>query len=125
MKALRSFYKDRAAVAALEFALIMPLLLAVLAGIFEYGRVLLAEHAMRDIMDEAVRQGVVTNMSSAAVETQVDDLIATVPGIGDYDVDATDGAYLVITVTGSFDLVMGELLPDNVIDFTLMTQFPR
>lgn len=122
----RNISADDRGASALEFALILPMLLAMLAGIFEYGRVLLVEHAVRDVIDEAVRSGVVTDMSMAEVEAEVDSNLSTVPGIGDYEIDVTDdGTTLSITVDGSFDLVMGELLPDEVLTFTMSTQFPR
>ena len=125
MKPVTRLLADCSGVAILEFALIMPLLLMMLAGIFEYSRVLLVEHAVRDIIDERVREGVITDMTASDVETAVEAELAEVPGIENYDVDVTDGTELAITVTGSFDLVMGGLLPEDAISFEMTTQFPR
>jgi Flp pilus assembly pilin Flp len=125
MTRLRLFMRDSDGVAAVEFALILPVLLLMTAGIIEYGRVLFVEQAVRNIIDAAVRRGVVSAMTSEAVETQVLDELEGVHGIEDFEVEVGDGAELSVAVSGTFALAFGTLLPDGMIDFEVTTQFPR
>lgn len=128
MRRLLAFLRHNGGGAAMEFAMIAPILFALVGGIMEYGRVLFAENSMRAIIDEAARHGVVRNLTEAAVETLVDDAMAEVPGLDEYTVDVTDGTSLTITVTGTFNLALVDLLPNDlrdVIEFSLTTQYPR
>jgi hypothetical protein len=125
MTRLAQLLRDTRAVAALEFAMILPVLLLLTAGLVEYGRVLFVEQAVRNIVDAAVRRGVVSALTSEVVETQVEDEIDGVPGIGDFEVDVADGDELSVEVSGTFELAFGALLPDTLIEFEITTQFPR
>ena len=111
--------------AVLEFALILPLLLGLLAGIFAYGRVLLTEQAVRDVIDSAVRRGIVAHLSANAVSTQVESGVAIIPGLEDFSVSVNDGAALSVTVSGSFHFALAEMLPASAMAFHLTTQLPR
>jgi hypothetical protein len=117
--------RDTRGVAALEFAMILPVLLLLTAGIVEYGRVLFVEQAVRNIVDAAVRRGVISALTSEVVETQVEDEIDGVSGIQEFEVDVTDGDELSVEVSGTFELAFGAVLPDNLIEFEITTQFPR
>lgn len=112
-------------VAAVEFALIAPILLLILAGIFEYGRVLMVEQGVRDAMALVVRQAIVENMAASDAQSLLEARLAGIRGIDDYSVAVVDGDDLSITVNGSFGLVMGGLLPDDVISFEVATSLPR
>lgn len=125
MTRLTQLLGDARGVAALEFAMILPVLLLLIAGTVEYGRVLFVEQAVRNILDAAVRRGVVSALTSEIVETQVEAEIDGVPGIHDFEVDVDDGDQLSVAVSGTFELAFGALLPDNLIEFEITTQFPR
>lgn len=117
---------DERGVAAMEFALILPLLLALLAGIMEYGRVLMAEHAVRDIIDQYARQAVVEGLGAQTIEDSVSDAVAEVRGIADYDVDVDDAADAVtVTVEGSFELLFGTILPVDAVSFSFSSRMPK
>lgn len=121
----RSLLRDQRGAAAVEFALILPVLLGLIGGVIQYGRVLMVEQAVRDIIDSSARSAVVTQATATAARTQVMDAITSLPGIADYDVTVTDGAALSISVSGSFDLVFGHFLPAQTQSFSLSTEFPR
>ena len=125
MKQILELLGNERGAAAIEFALILPILMALLGGIFEYGRILFVEQAVRDLIDEAVRRGVITDLSAADVKGEVYAEVAVVPGIGNYTVAVTDGDDLAVTVVGSFNLVLGEFLPQDMLTFSMTGQFPR
>jgi Flp pilus assembly protein TadG len=122
---MRRLLANTRGVAALEFALLFPVLMIMTAGIVEYGRVLFVQQAVRNIIDGAVRRGAVAELTSEAVETQVESALENVSGLNDYAVDVDDGAALSVAVSGSFDLFFGEFLPESMINFRVTTQFPR
>jgi hypothetical protein len=125
MKRSPCLIRNTCGVAAIEFAFIFPVLLIMTAGLTEYGRVLFVEQAVRNIIDAAVRRAVVTSLASEVVETEVQAALADVRGLQDFAVDVNDGAELSVAVSGSFQLFFGELLPDDLIEFEMTTQFPR
>jgi hypothetical protein len=122
---MRRLLENTLGVAALEFALIFPVLMIMTAGLVEYGRVLFVEQAVRDVIDGAVRRAVVASLTSEVVETEVQSALEDVPGIEEFAVVVSDGAELSVAVSGSFALLFGDFLPDNLIDFEMATQFPR
>lgn len=125
MRALARFLRDRRGVAAIEAALILPVVLVMIAGIIEYGRVLIGQHMIRDIVDESARTAAVTGQTQAQVTSAVDGLVATVPALDSYTVSATlTGSAVTVTVTGSFNSFFGDLLPDTVLDFTISSVYP-
>lgn len=121
---LRRFLSDRCGVAAIEAALILPIVLLVIAGTIEYSRVLLAQHMIRDIVDEAARTAVVTGQSTLTVENSVDEAVDEVPGVSSFVVDVTSTSTFDITVSGTFELFFGDLLPTNVVEFSITAQYP-
>jgi Flp pilus assembly protein TadG len=125
MTRVHSLIRDQRGATAVEFALILPVLLGLIGGVMQYGRVLLAEQAIRDIIDSSARSTVITQATATAARTQVMDAITLLPGIADYDVTVTDGASLSISVSGSFDVAFGRFLPATSQSFSLSTEFPR
>jgi len=123
---LHRFRSDERGVAAIEAALLFPVILVMIAGIAEYSRLLLAHHMIRDIIDEQGRMAVVMGLSAEEVANNLDAAILTVPGVGTpaIAVDA-GGDLMTLTVSGSFQMYFGEILPDRLVDFSLSTRYPR
>ena len=123
---LRRLWGDEWGVTAIEAALLFPIILVRFGGITEYSRLLLAHHMLRDILDEQVRTAVVRDLPSETVADNLDGAIQTVPGIGEPEivVDPSE-SLLTLTVSGSFQMFFGELLPDSVVDYSLSASFPR
>lgn len=116
---------DVRGVAAVEFALILPVLLAILAGLFGFGRALFVEQAVRDLVDQSLRSAVITGATGPALQTNIEDGLAVVPGIGSYSVSVVDGAQLGVTVTGTMTLGLAEMMPARFLSFTLTGGMPR
>lgn len=123
---LRRFLGDERGVTAIEAALLFPIILLMFGGIMEYSRLLLAHHMLRDILDEQARTAVVMDLSAQTVADDLDEAVLAVPGIGDADIVVDAGeTLLTLTVSGSFQMFFGELLPDSVVDYSLSASFPR
>lgn len=123
---LLHFLRDRRGATAVEFALLLPIMLALIAGVFEYSRVLLAQHMVRDIVDEAARTGVVKYQSDATVKASIKADVDDVPGVGSHIVDVTSSASsLSVKVSVSMDLAFGDILPSNLINFTISNEYPK
>lgn len=125
IRALRRFLGDQRGVTAVEAAFVLPVTLVMIAGIIEYSRVLLAEHMIRDIVDEAARTAVVTGQSISAVKTDVEDAVDGVAPISSYTVTVTSTTTFNVTVDGTFDPFFGGLLPESVVDFSVTAQYPQ
>ncbi len=122
---IRGLPRDDRGATAIEFALIAPVLLIALAGILEYGRVMGARQAIRDIIDLNARRGVIEVLSSSAVQEAVEADLDQIPMVQDYLVTITDGANLVVSVTASYDLVLGAVLPQDLLSFQMTTTLRR
>lgn len=125
IRALRRFLGDQRGVTAVEAAFVLPVTLVMIAGIIEYSRVLLAEHMIRDIVDEAARTAVVTGQAVSTVKNDVEDAVDGVSPISSYTVTVTSTTTLNVTVDGTFDPFFAGLLPEGVVDFTITAQYPQ
>jgi Flp pilus assembly protein TadG len=122
---MRAYLKDERGAAAVEFAIILPVLVTLIAGVTSYGRAVFVEGAVRDAMDDAARTAVISGETASDVEAALTSAVAAVPGVGSYTVDVTDGTNLAITVSGTFDLFFAAYLPASTLSFSMSTQFPR
>jgi Flp pilus assembly protein TadG len=117
--------RDERGATAIEFAFIAPVLLVMLAGILEYGRVLGARQSIRDIIDMNARRGVAEVLATSAVQEAVEADLEQIPTVQDYFVTVTDGANLIVSVNASYNLVLGAFLPENLLSFQMTTTLRR
>lgn len=122
---LRRCLRDERGVAAIEAALLFPVILMMIAGIAEYSRLLLAHHMLREILDEQGRAAVVMRLSASDVADSLQTAILSVPGIGAPTVAVDTAEHLLtLTVSGSFQLYFGDLLPDRMVDYSVSARYP-
>ena len=99
--------KDRGA-AAVEFALVLPILMLIICGIIDFGRAYNAQITLTNAAREAVRVwalgGTAGETSSRAVETAVGLTGVTVTGTST-TAPCTFGAMTTVTVTADFTYV--------------------
>lgn len=77
---LRRVAADRSGATAIEFAILAPVLLMLLMGVVEFGRMLWAENALQYAVAEAARcMSIDTNVCGSVRETQ--DFAATTSGM--------------------------------------------
>lgn len=65
MCSLRSWWRDDEGVAAVEFGLLLPVLLAILLGIMDYGHVFMVKLTMTNAAREGARVGITLPTGSA------------------------------------------------------------
>ena len=71
----RGFRRDRRGSALVEFAITVPILLAVLLGIFEFARAWNIQQVITNAAREGAREAVVPSATTAGVRTAVEDYL--------------------------------------------------
>jgi len=80
MKIKKSLFKDKKGQALIEFALVLPILLLVLLGIMEFGRMIMTVNVLNQAAREGARIGAVTSDADSLdfkdkIETRVGQLL--------------------------------------------------
>jgi len=74
MRLVRRIKHDRSGVAAVEFALVAPVLIALIFGIWNTGVMLFADNAIRDAVEVGARQATIfPRPSEAQIRQRIDD----------------------------------------------------
>jgi len=115
--------------AVVEFALVLPLLLLLVFGAIEFGRVLLRLHLLTTAAREAARVGSLPNNVEADVQDKVDDVLEAAgmesgswsveTAVSDPDgvertgglTDAQQGDRVQVAVTNHFEVLTGSIVP--------------
>ncbi len=71
-RTIRAFAKDRRGGALAEMAIVLPIMLLFVVGVFEFGRVLYASHTIDHAAREAVRYAIVHGSMSDDIATDKD-----------------------------------------------------
>lgn len=76
----------RQGAAAVEFAVIAPLFLLLLAGIVEFGQVFRIEHALSTASRRGARSAMLVGAETSAIQQNINDLVVTLIGVEPQDV---------------------------------------
>ena len=105
MRLRRTKDKKRGA-AAVEFAFVAPVLFAMLIGMLEFGRVMMAQHVITMAAREGARESILLGSTQSTVETVVNSYASNSPGSESISIalsqnpsTATAGDMLTTTVT--------------------------
>lgn len=103
-KVCRCFANDRG-VAAVEFAIVLPVFIMLVMGIVDFGRIYWVKSSMQFVVEQSTRHAMVnSDITEAALETYAYAQEASVSGSGavfDATIDAS-GAVNFMTVTGTY-----------------------
>lgn len=124
----RRFLHNDSGTTALEFALILPVLLAFLGCIAEYGLVVFTENSVRAVIDEAARNAVVRKWSQPTLYSTVDDSLKDMKTLDSYTLSASTGCTVTISVTGNHNTLFKHFLTKEMVDtfsFTLTARYPN
>ena len=113
--------------AALEFALVLPVLLLIVFGITEFGRAWMTKNIMTQAAREGARYGAVLNPFDASkVEQRVRESLvgASLEGEPTINVIGPSGDPPAVTViiTGTFHILSGKIIPGFSGDIKLSAQ---
>ena len=109
---LRRFIAARRGAVALEFALGFPIFLAMIYGVFEFGRIVWTRNTMEFAIEEAARFAMVNpNAANAQISTLVEDNavgldVALIDVKVDFEQDNTgpgNGPRTFVNITGTYD----------------------
>lgn len=126
---LMRFIRARRGAVALEFALGLPIFLAMIYGVFEFGRIFWTQNTMEFAIEEAARFTMVNpNATSAQITTLVEDKAvgldaARIKVVIVFEQSGADNSFVTITGTYSYAPVVPLVLPvagGGGIDFTAL-----
>jgi Flp pilus assembly protein TadG len=117
--------RDNRGTAGVEFALLLPAIVIIVGGLLQFGQIIAVQQATRDIIDGAVRAGVVQVLSATAVQDMVDASLSTLPSLRDYTIDVEDGTSLAVTVTATYIMAFAGLMPEDMLTFQMTTTLHR
>lgn len=81
--------KARTGAALVEMALVLPIFVALLLGLVEFGRAIMVGQMVTNAAREGCRQAILDGSTNAAVETFIKDFLKTSAGVANADVRVT------------------------------------
>jgi Flp pilus assembly protein TadG len=107
----RPLPRRRSGAAAVEFALVAPLLVLLVLGMIEFGRMIMVEQILTNAAREGARKAVLPGVTQAQVETAIDDYLknSSVKGqsrtVSPNPGSATGGTSITVTVSVPYNSV--------------------
>lgn len=123
-----SLGRDSSGASAVEFAMVLPVLLAVLVGVLEFGRALWLRHDMQFAVEEAARFALANDTATTtAISARASSRLAAIGPNSAVVQIATiiDAAAVTITASTDFQPVVPGLLPPGTITLTARARMPR
>lgn len=112
---------------AVEFAMVLPLLVAVVFGVLEFGRAMWMRQSMQFAVEEAARYALAnTTASATAISTIASARLATVgPDAGIAVATTLDANAVTVTASADFQTIVPGLLPAGAVTLTARSRLPR
>lgn len=124
----RRLSRDSSGATAVEFALILPLILVLLGGMLEFGRAMWVRQDLQFAVEEAVRYGLAHDTISAdTISARVTDAMQAVgPSSSAVTVTTTLAAdSITVTASVNFVPVFSGIIPDNALTLSARARMPR
>lgn len=123
---VRAILGDRRGATAVEFALILPVFLALLLGTMEIGRLLWVRSTLQFAAEEATRYAIAhSTAGSAEISAQASAHLAGLNGATVQVSVVASSATVTVHLTHEFKLLTGGLLPFKTVPLSATSQFPR
>ena len=102
-----------------EFALILPVLLLIIAGIIDFARAYMVVQVLTNAAMEGARVGILPGRTQAQVQAAVNQVLGTssltgVSVISGANPGTPPGTPVQVTVTTQFQYMLGTIIPDNL-----------
>lgn len=121
----RWFGRDAGGAAAVEFALILPVLLTFLLGLIEFGRAMWIRNTMQYAVEDAARYAAITSGATSSTVTTFAQSRLLALDTSTVSFTVTFGASSVtVSATHSFEFLASGLLPFGPITLSASAQFP-
>lgn len=119
--------RNCAGTTAVEFALLLPVLLAVVMGVLEFGRAMWLRHDMQFAVEEAARFALANDTASATAINAVASarMAAAGPDNAMRVTTAIDANAVTVTAALDFAPVVSGLLPADMVTLTARARMPR
>ncbi|MDO8608568.1 MAG: pilus assembly protein [Phaeospirillum sp.] len=123
---VRRLTKCERAATAVEFALLLPVMLAFLLGIIEFGRAIWIRQTLQYAVESASRTAMVdSTMNSSAISSAVTANLLGLQGVAPVVVVVTSSTQVSITASYDFTFLVPNLLPFGPITLTAQSKLPR
>jgi Flp pilus assembly protein TadG len=123
---IRRLGRDRSGAAAVEFALVLPVLLLLLGGILEFSRLMWTQANLQFAAEEGARYGIAHTEAAADAISAVSR--ARLSGVETAKVQImveVNAAQVTVTANHNFQFVMDGILPFGPLPLTATSRFPR
>lgn len=124
----RRLRHDSTGTTAVEFALLLPVMLMLLMGVLEFGRALWLRQDMQFAVEEAARYALAEDTATtAAISAKASSRLAAVGPVGAAIVVTTtvDADAVTIVATSDFATVVPGLLPPGTATLSARARLPR
>ncbi len=103
LRRVRRLTGDQSGVAAIEFALIAPAFFALILSVIDISRYMWTLNTMQYAIDDAIRVGVVQELSDSDIEARVTTALTPINGTAPVAVDVvSDASSVVVTATSTY-----------------------
>jgi Flp pilus assembly protein TadG len=122
----RRLRQDRSGIAAVEFALVAPMLILLLLGVLEFGRLMWVNSNLQFAAEQATRYAIAhTSASPDDITAQAQSALQGM-GVTGVQFDVVNSATSVsVTLTYNFTFVSSGVLPYGPITLTGASTFPK
>ena len=116
MVALPKIARDQRGAAAVEFAVVLPVLVVILLGITEFGRLYWARSTMQMAINEAARFAMLdpTADGDEIEDYALDSATGLNPSRVSFTADLSEAGFVTIVGTYDFELVAGSFFSDGI-----------
>ena len=103
-----------------EFALILPVLLLIIAGITDFGRAYMQVQVLTNAAMEGARTGILPGKTTTDVQAVIQTVLntsnitASNVVISGVSAAASPGTTVSVSITADFDYMMGRIIPDSL-----------
>jgi len=123
----RRFALNSTGSVAVEFALLLPVYIAFIFGVIEFGRMIWIRNSMEFAVESAARYGAITSgATEASIESQAPNYLIGVSSTGiTFNADLTNASYVTVNATYNFTTLISTYVPIPATTLSVTATFAR